>query len=62
MEESDLMVVGFIENPVELEGETGEIAREVMICLADAWEACDRSAMRLAINSSLAFPSNCWST
>jgi hypothetical protein len=46
MNEPDLKVVGFIENPVVLEREAGEIGRVVMICLADAGEARDQCANR----------------
>jgi hypothetical protein len=46
MEESDLMVVSVIENPVVLKREAGEIGRVVRICLADAGEARDQSANR----------------
>ena len=55
------MVVGFIENPVMLEREAGEIVRVVMICLADAGKLAInvQTAMRLEINSSLAFSPNC---
>jgi hypothetical protein len=35
LDESDLMVVSFIENPVVFEGEAGEVGRIIMICFAD---------------------------
>ena len=46
MDESDLMVVSFIENPVVFEGEAGEVGRIIMICLADAGKARDQGANR----------------
>jgi hypothetical protein len=60
MDESDLMVVSFIENPVMLEGETGEVGRIIMICLADAGEARYQGANRHEIGDEfIAFPPNC---
>ena len=44
IDESDLMVVSFIENPVVFEGEAGEVGRIIMICFADTGEARDQSA------------------
>ena len=44
MDESDLMVVSFIENPVVFEGKAGEVGRIIMICFADTGEARDQSA------------------
>jgi hypothetical protein len=44
MDESDLMVVSFIENPVVFEGEAGEVGRIIMICFANTGEARDQSA------------------
>jgi hypothetical protein len=46
MNESDLMVVSFTENPVMLEGEAGEVGRIIMICPADTGEARDQGANR----------------
>jgi hypothetical protein len=46
MDELHLIMVGFIENPVTLEGEAGEIGRVVVICFADAGEARDQGANR----------------
>jgi len=46
MDESDLMVVSFIENPVVFEGEAGEVGRIIMICFADTGEARDQGANR----------------
>jgi hypothetical protein len=39
MDESDFMVVSFVENPVVLEGEAGEVGRKIMICFADTRKA-----------------------
>ena len=46
MDELHLIIVGFIENPVVLEGKSGEAGGVVMICLADAGEARDQGANR----------------
>ena len=44
MDESDLLVVSFVENPVVLEGEVGEVGRIIMICFANSRETCNQSA------------------
>src|SRR3984893_10951648 len=44
MDESNLLVVSFVENPVVLEGKADEVGRIIMICFANSRETCNQSA------------------
>ena len=57
MDESDLMMVGFIENPIVFEGEADEVSRIIMVCFANTGEVRDQSADRHEIVMIMPLPS-----